>query len=238
MRLAGFVSWAAFSLVVSYLFFVADAGFRRLGEQYPGQRSGGLLLLLVLPLLIYLANRVAAAHSLRRHVTRSGWASADPGGREWPWAAMTAGGTVQIGQTWEFETDGLPVTAGEIRWRGGALHGAVSRPEGKGIFVVLRLPRAAPSMALHMPYEFVGDAPVLTRPALREAYLGQRIPPWTVRDRELFTVTGERRPIRPAMVQDAVRRTLLVAGLLELVPGGLVPDGLVAGESGAGDGGG
>ena len=60
-------------------------------------------------------------------------------------------------------------------------------------------------MALHMPYEFTGAVPEPALTGLREAYLEQRIPPWTVHNQELFTITGERRPIRPATVEEAVR---------------------------------
>ncbi|MEU8665146.1 hypothetical protein [Actinoplanes philippinensis] len=74
-------------------------------------------------------------------------------------------------------------------------------------------------MAYHVPFERIGDSPLLDGADLRKAFLTRRIPPWTVRRRMLFTVEPANEGVTPAVVDAAVHRALRVAGLIGLTDG-------------------
>ena len=162
--------------------------------------------------------RVRARRRLDRWAEDQGWVTVDTAGRDWPWHGLLVSGAATVGRAWIRETDGMPVTFGEVRWTGAAFGGAVLSAVDSGLFVVVRLPVAAPPMAVRLPYLFLGDSPRLELPALRDAFLRGDIPPWTVPGNVLFTVepvTG--RPGPPA-VERVVSRALSVVRLLDLGP--------------------
>lgn len=216
--LGGVVLTVAATLAFGYVMSYADLGLRTLFYGYPGQTWGGLLLLIVTPFLIKLVNRTGAVLAMDRHLEESDWEPVDPVGREWPWTDLRLRGTIRVLRAWSFESDGFPITAGEITWTGNALAGAVGPERGKGVFVVVHLPVEVPSMAMRNRFDRVGDSPLLDSSALRLALLNGDIPPWTARGRTLFTIEVPSSWIRPAVVDESVRRALHVVDLLGLAP--------------------
>nr|GID90443.1 hypothetical protein Ade03nite_93670 [Actinoplanes derwentensis] len=180
---------------------------------YPVQFSGAALLLVLTWFVVGLVKENKAHREMARQVTDAGWVPVEAGSRDWPWT-----GEVKVHRAWSFSAQGLPVVAGEIRWRGDALAGMVSTGT-RGLFVVVELPSPAPLMKYHLEYELVGAVPPDSESPLRANFLLGRIPAWTVCERELFTV-HKCRVIRPALVADAVQRTFRVADLLHLTSPG------------------
>jgi hypothetical protein len=63
---------------------------------------------------------------------------------DWPWRSLIRlADSVIVARAWRSTVDGFPVVAGEISWDRNALDGAVGTPAGRGVFVVVRLPRPA-----------------------------------------------------------------------------------------------
>ncbi|MEU4423063.1 hypothetical protein AB0F81_20760 [Actinoplanes sp. NPDC024001] len=186
--------------------------WRAAADSYPGWA----LLVLAVALLLIVAGLLAHREVVRRRVRAwaAGWT---PAGRVWPWDGLRRQGDIRVPRAWTREVAGLPVTVGEIRWSGGALAGAVLARAGRGVFVVVGLPGEAPEMGLRLPYRFVGDWPRQTDPEVREAFLDGRIPLWTVRGGELFTIEPRDGLFAgPAVFDRAVRRALLAVELLHL----------------------
>ncbi|MEU8665147.1 hypothetical protein [Actinoplanes philippinensis] len=124
--------------------YVFDVGLRGLIDRYPGQTAGGLLLAVAIPFLIMLINRATAVEALSRHAALRGWVAVDPAGREWPWTDLRLRGTIRVLRAWSLASEGLPITAGELKWTGNALAGAVEGMGGKGVFVIVHLPEPLP----------------------------------------------------------------------------------------------
>jgi hypothetical protein len=137
----------------------------------------------------------------------------------WPWVPLLRKlGTVQVLRAWAGPVDGLPVTVGELKWDENALDGAVVGWKGQGVFVVVRLPVPTEPMAMRRPHRTLGDSHRLDRPALHDAYEDGRIPPWTARDQDVFTFQAIKGRLAPHDLDDLIRRTLLIVGLLDLGP--------------------
>ena len=185
-------------------------GFGVLGTWYPVPGLVGAIAVLVVAPAGYGVLMARRRVGLGRWATANGWTPVGAGSRGWPWEGLALNGKAEAGRAWARED----VTFGEVRWSGGAFAGAVPQREGHGVFVVIRLPESQPGMAMRLPYVVVGDSPRLQRPKLREAFLSGEIPPWTVRDRELFTV--EAVPVEAAAAQRAIGRARRIAGLLDL----------------------
>lgn len=179
------------------------------------EQFGLFLLLAATPFLIMLVNRERAARELVRHAERGHWDTVDPKSREWPWDGLRLRGTIRVARAWAFTMDGIRVVAGDVRWTGNAFAGATDRSAGRGVFVVLRLPDELPPMAMRLPFQVVGDSPLLQRPALRLAFLGERIPPWTARGHELFTIEPAGGWVTAGRIEECARRALLIVDLLQ-----------------------
>jgi hypothetical protein len=227
LAVAAAVAWLG---AVCGLVLIFATGAVALSDTSPGRMWAVWLLLLAACFLGLLADRSRAANVLARHAAAAGWERADPSIREWPWPGPQAGGAVRVRQSWAFTAGGFPVVAGEIRWTGGVLAGLTDSAEGRGVVVVVELPVPAPSMAYHVPFERVGDSPLLDRAELRRAFLTRRIPPWTVRGQTLLTVEPADESVTPALIDLAVRRALLVAELLDLGGAEALPVGTEEGE--------
>jgi hypothetical protein len=104
-----------------------------------------------------------------------------------------------------------------------ALSGAVPTWEGQGVFVVVRLPKPVPGMAMRLPNHIVGASPLLDRPELRGAFESGEIPPWTVRADEFFIFEPHDSWTTVAVITQAVERAvdraLSLVRLLDLAPG-------------------
>ena len=185
--------------------------------RYPMARCVVAIGLVVLATAVWTVARVLSIRGLRRW-TRTRWTGVDPGSRSWPWDTLVLQGDVRVICAWTGHADGFPVTFGQIGWSGRALAGAVDDNDGQGTFVIVRLPQPEPPMAARMPLRFVGSSPRLEQPALRDAFFSGRIPAFTVRDDELFTVEQGSLTIEAAAAVHAVRRALLVVRLLDLGP--------------------
>ncbi|MBG0562466.1 hypothetical protein [Actinoplanes aureus] len=191
--------------------------WRAAANWYPGW---ALLAAASVVLLIGLALLTRRALLRRRAVAwagDAGWTAAGESSRPWPWQELRLRGDIRVTRAWTREVDGLPVTTGEIHWTGGALAGLVLARAGRGVFVVVGLPRPVPEMGLRLPYRFVGDWPRQTDPEVRQAFLDGLIAPWTVRGGELFTIEPQGGLfLDPAAFDRTVRRALRTVALLHL----------------------
>lgn len=181
----------------------------------------GCTFVIALGFLAYSIRSVFRALSLRamsRWATAMGCLPVGPAALDWPWQNLQLQGNSQVKYAWSGDIEGLPVTFGEIRWSGGALSGAVLDRDGKGIFVVVGLPQTQPPMAARLPYTFIGDSPRLEQPAVRHAFRTMEVPPFTVRNTELFTVEARDAALEPGAAYRAIRRALLVVQLLDIGP--------------------
>ncbi|WP_433795881.1 hypothetical protein [Actinoplanes sp. CA-252034] len=201
------------------LALILATGTGALSDTTPGRMWAVWLLLVAACFLSLLADRARPDAVLARHATAAGWERADPGSRTWPWPDPEPDGTIRVRRAWSTTAGGFPVTVGEVRWTGRGFGAATDDAEGRGVVVVIRLASPVPAMAYHVPFERVGDSPVLDDAELRKAFLTRRIPPWTVRDRELFTVEPANEGVTPAVIDAAVQRALRVAALLGLTAG-------------------
>jgi hypothetical protein len=211
-RVLGVVVLVAGSAALAAVVWLGQQGLSRIDDHYGVWSPGVAMLLLGLFLLGFAFQQRDAAGALTRHAKRAGWRVLDPDTRVWPWPA----GPAMVRRAWSIEVDGLPVTVGTVEWTGDAFAGLVDQPAGAGVFVVVGLAQPVPPMALHLPFQRVGDSPLLDLPDLRWSYLNGTIPAWTARDRTLFTVTPSEESIKPAMIDEAVGRALRIPGLLGL----------------------
>jgi hypothetical protein len=198
------------------LVLILSTGTTAFSDPTPGRMWAVWLLLVAACFLSLLADRSRPAGVLARHATASGWERAAPEKQKWPWPEPQPGGTIRVRRAWSFTAGGFRVTAGDVRWTGRAFAGATDDADGRGVVVVVHLPARVPTMAYHVPFERIGDSPLLDGAELRKAFLTRRIPPWTVRERALFTVEPANESVTPALIDTAVRRALLIAGLLDL----------------------
>jgi hypothetical protein len=198
------------------LVLVLATGATALSDPTPGRMWAVWLLLVAACFLTLLADRSRPAGVLDRHAAAAGWERAAPGKPAWPWPEPPPGGTIRVGRTWTFTAGGFPITAGDVRWTGRAFAGATDDAAGRGVVVLVHLPAPVPAMAYHVPFERIGDSPLLERAELRKAFLTRRIPPWTLREQTLFTVEPATESVTPALIDAAVRRALLIARLLDL----------------------
>ncbi|MBL7254348.1 hypothetical protein [Paractinoplanes lichenicola] len=181
----------------------------------------GCGVLLALGLGMTAAIAVGRARTLRSLVlwaAASGWTAIDPRECPWPWSDLHLKGSSRVRFAYAGTVGGLPIVFGQVRWKGGAFGNAASSPDGSGLFVVVRLPLHEPPMAVRLPYVFVGDSPRLDRPLLRQSFLADEIPPFTVRDNELFTIEPRDSWPDAATAEEAVRRALLIVELLDVGP--------------------
>jgi len=165
----------------------------------------------------FLVARRRFRRRLRRWAAHAEWTPVDPDEQQWPWLPHRQGGSA-VRRAWRRDVDGLPVTFGELRWKGNAFAGLVVQRKGSGAVVVIRLPQSQPPMALHHRFKPVGDSFRLRQPALLDAYLAGDIGTWTVNGDELFTVEARDVWIDPEIADHAVRRALRVVRLLDLGP--------------------
>ncbi len=213
--LLGLITAVVVIVLATWLLWAFMAGVYWFSEYHPDQFFGVLLLLVAAPVLVMLLKRVRAGYLTGAHATSSGWESIDdPRQHEWPWSGLRLRGTIRVRRAWAFRAGGFPVIAGDVTWTGNALSGAVDPSDGSGVFVIVRLAAEAEPMAMRLPFEMVGDSPLLERASLRTAFLSNRIPAWTARGHELFTIEPVSGPIGPERIEECVQRALLVVELL------------------------
>jgi hypothetical protein len=162
--------------------------------------------------------RAVSLRAMSRWAIAMGCFPVDPATLDWPWQNLQLQGNSKVRYAWSGDIEGLPVTFGEMQWSGGALSGAVLDRDGKGVFVVVGLSQTQPPMAARLPYKFIGDSPRLEQPAVRHAFRIMEIPPFTVRNTELFTVEARDQALDPGAAYRAIRRALLVVQLLDIGP--------------------
>jgi hypothetical protein len=205
--------------IAVWLFLVAaGVAVRVAGDWYPAPALAGLIGVTLVGIVVVLIGRYRANRRMKRWSAEAGWHVIDRNSRDWPWQGLNLNGEALVKRAWTMECDGFPVTAGDVRWSGGAFAGAVLAREGRGIFVVVRLPLPTPGMAMRLPYQFIGDSHRLESLALREAYLKGEIPPWTASGNQLFTVEEHPGWTTPHAIEHAIRRALRVVQLLDLGP--------------------
>jgi hypothetical protein len=208
---AGFVAGSAMLVV---LVVAGQYGLARIDDRYGVRSPGQVLFWFAVVLLIVVFKRAYGAGELTRHARRHWWRAIDPDAQEWPWAE--SGGAILVRRAWQMQAAGFPVTAGTIEWAGDAFTGMTGVPAGSGAFVVVHLAEPAPPMAMHVPFERIGDSPLLELPAVRWNFLRGAIPPWTAHGRALFTVEPSEDGITPAAIEKAVSRALHLTSLLGL----------------------
>ncbi|MFI6073593.1 hypothetical protein ACIA5C_18650 [Actinoplanes sp. NPDC051343] len=151
-------------------------------------------------------------------VSAGGWISV-PAGRSWPWESLLrTRGTVTVKWAWQSLVDGLLITVGEAKWDDNALDGAVVGWAGKGVFVEVQLPVATEPMGIRRPHRTIGTSHRLDLPALHDAFENGEIPPFTTRDRSLFTFEAFEGRLSPASFDRLIERTLRIVRLLDLGP--------------------
>lgn len=216
----------------------------RLGMRELIHRIGALPVLALMVLVFSLVvigvreGRRAARWSLTRWGARTGW-SPVVGRSEWPWTpqqptADTVTVELAVGNT----VDGFAVTVGELSWDRAGLGGSVEQSQGHGVFAVVRLPRSYPYTSVQRRrnvarrragenefirrFRIIVDEPYfadqLADPALRDAHLAGRVPPWTIVGDELYAVVASRLPLRPARVVAAAEQALYLVRLLGIRP--------------------
>jgi hypothetical protein len=188
------------------------------GHWYPGPALAGLVALALAGVVIVLIGRWRAIRRMMGWSADAGWSAVGRTARDWPWQGLLLEGEVQVDRAWTGERDGLAITAGQTRWSGRALAGAVPAGRGKGVFVVVQLPLPVPGMAMRFPYRFIGDSHRLESPALGDAFRNGEIPPWTVTGDQLFTVEEHLGWTTPEAMELAIGRALRVVRLLDLGP--------------------
>jgi hypothetical protein len=143
---------------------------------------------------------------------------------------------VAVGSAIGNTIEGYPIVVGELNWTHDGLGGSVERSKGRGVFAVVRLPRSYPATAVQrrrvIPRRRAGEdefarqfrviiedlyfADQLTAPAVQEAHVTGRVPPWTIVGDELYAVIATRRLLRPALVADLTEQMLFLVRLLEI----------------------
>lgn len=195
--------------------------------------------LIVLAVVLCLAVRKAWRRLARRRMIRwcahHGWAPVD-NRTEWPWTSqrMKPDDTVVSG-TFRTTIAGFPIIVGDISWEFGG-PGGVHKWEGRGVFAVMRLPRAYPLTAVRRRRTEVADddmfvrkfrifiddvdfADVLTSPTLRRAHVAGQVPPWAIVGDELYAVVASRHPLSPRRLIHLTGQMLHLARLLAIQPG-------------------
>jgi len=153
-------------------------------------------------------------------VTDGGW-TAVPTNRSWPWTSLLRDpGSVVVKRAWQSIIDDLLITVGEVEWADNALDGAVVGWAGKGVFVEIQLPVGTEPMGIRRPHRTIGASHRLDRPELHDAYENGEIPPFTARDRFLFTFEAVKRDDRmvPELFDRLIERTRRIVRLLDLGP--------------------
>jgi len=149
-------------------------------------------------------------------VSAGGWVSV-PAGRPWPWESLLrTRGTVTVRRAWQSLVDDLLITVGEAKWDDNALDGAVVGWAGKGVFVEVQLPVATEPMGIRRPHRTIGTSHRLDLPALHDAFENGEIPPFTARDRSLFTFEAFEGRLIPGSFDRLIERTLRIVRLLDL----------------------
>lgn len=194
-----------------------------------------------LTVLVFLLLGVGAllrVHTARRALAlwsaRTGW-SPVVGRTVWPWTAQqTSSDAVTVHCAVGTITEGYPLIVGEVSWARNGLDGSVERSDGRGIFAIVRLPRPYPYVAVQrrrlvrrgragedefnvqfrILLEDLSLADRLAAPALREAHVTGRVPPWTIVGDELYAVIPTRRLLRPALAVDLSNRMLFLVRLI------------------------
>ncbi|MFD0975051.1 hypothetical protein [Plantactinospora endophytica] len=182
--------------------------------------------------------RLAAGRSLDRWCTRNGWSPA-AARAAWPWTPQqTPPGAVTVRFAAVKTLRGLSITVGELSWTRDGLGGSVEKPNGDGVFTVVRLPRSYPATAVQRrrtigrrragedeflrKFRFIVDEPYfahqLADPALRAAHLTGRIPRWAIVGDELYMVVASRLPLRPTQMVRATEQALYLLRLLGIRP--------------------
>jgi hypothetical protein len=143
---------------------------------------------------------------------------------------------VTVVSAFDGELAGLPVTIGELSWIDNGLGGAVDRWSGRGIFTVVRIPESPPDFAVRRyrtahrqrvgedefrrRFRTIPDDTVnalrLDQETLRKAHVNGEIPPWTLREGELFTIVSIGKMATPAAMESAASHTLRVVELIGL----------------------
>jgi hypothetical protein len=174
--------------------------------------AAALYLLVIGPL----SQRVA----LRRFATANGWEPVDT--RDWPWTTRlhegdpsrsTRTGAIRVRTAWRLPSDKYPVIVGEISFTGDILDDVIAtKGSGRPFFVLVTLPQNEGSMATRHHFERHGDDSRVHSARMNIPFVRGHIPPWTIRDRELFTFQNVRPT--PNGVNEAVRRTLHIVDLL------------------------
>jgi hypothetical protein len=214
----------------------------RLGIREVIQRVGWLPAcgLAVVVFVLVAAGRALAEASAQRALTRwsarTGW-SPVVGRTVWPWTAQQgAADAVTVGSAVGGTAGGFAIVVGQVSWTHDGLGGSVESSTGRGIFAVVRLPGPYPSTSVQRRREAGWPEPekdaffrrfriILTEldladrlraPALREAHLAGRVPPWTIAGDELYSVITTRRLLRPGPVAALTGQMLLLLRLLEI----------------------
>jgi hypothetical protein len=196
----------------------------------------GLTMLVFVLVVVGAGLRVLAARrALERWSARTGWSSI-VGRTTWPWTAaqVSPADPVAVRSALGTTAEGYPIVVGDLAWAHDALGGSVERSNGRGIFAIVRLPKPYPFTSVQrrrvVPRRHAGDdefirrfriilddlslADQLTNPALHDAHLTGRVPPWTIAGDELYAVIATRRPLRPALVADLTEQMLFLVRLL------------------------
>ncbi|BCY09546.1 hypothetical protein L3i22_046340 [Actinoplanes sp. L3-i22] len=165
---------------------------------------------------------------LDSYLEREDW-SPVTGPTSWPWTAPE--GTVTVDRAYGGR---FSMVFGEISWSRDALGGSTDNSTGRGVFWVVTLPRPVPDAAVQrrrgVPRRRAGEdefrrrfrciidepwiADRLAGPAVREAYVSGRIPPWTVRGDQLYVVIRTKRQLDPALVATLVDQAQTLSRLL------------------------
>jgi hypothetical protein len=206
------------ALVALFCYAVAVVAFRKLLAAYPLFVVGLFVLVLIVRVRLVRRRERDAQRRIDEWVGAGGWISV-PARSAWPWESLLRmAGTVVVDRAWQSMIDDLPVTAGELHWDANALDGAVVGWAGRGVFVVVHLPVATEPMAMRRPHRTIGTSHRLDRPELHDAYENGDLPPWTARDRSLFTFEAFDGRLDPVALDRLVLRTLRIVDLLDLGP--------------------
>lgn len=157
--------------------------------------------------------------------------------RVWPWATLIrAPDMVTVASAYDGERTGFPATVGEVSWIDNGFGEAVDRWSGHGVFAIVRLPGSPPDLAVRRfrtayrqradedefrrRFRTIASDTVdfrrLEQEALRNAHVNGEIPPWTLRQGELFTIVPIDGIVTPAAMESALAGALRVVELLGL----------------------
>jgi hypothetical protein len=192
--------------------------FQSLLVAYPVATLGTVALAITTGVTVHRKRDRDALGRVDAWIAAGEWLPVVTGGR-WPWESLVrTPGSVVVDRGWQSIVDDLLVTVGELHWDDNALDGAVVGWKGRGVFVVVHLPVPTEPMAFRRPHRPVGDSHRLDRPALHDAFENGEIPPWTARDRDLFTFEAFEGRLTPEALDALVLQTLHIVRLLDLGP--------------------